>query len=74
LRELPSYPAVAPAARRSAERVVSFQAFNTGEAQGDRAAMERWGRAQMGIPKGHTPHRGGQAAGEQTPPGTDLRW
>lgn len=46
LRELPSYSAVAPAARRSAERVVSFQAFNTGEAQGEGAAMERWGRAQ----------------------------
>jgi tetraprenyl-beta-curcumene synthase len=92
LRELPSYPAVAPAARRAAERVVSFQAFNTGEVQGDREAMERWGRTQMGIPEGHTPHRnpqgtpwraqagGGhplghrQAAGEQTPPGIDLRW
>jgi tetraprenyl-beta-curcumene synthase len=67
LRELPSYPAVAPAARRAAERVVSFQAFNTGEVQGDREAMERWGRTQMGIPEGHT-------AGEQTPPGIDLRW
>jgi tetraprenyl-beta-curcumene synthase len=42
LCELPSYEVVAPAARRAAERVVSFQAFNWRE----RGPIERWGRAQ----------------------------
>ncbi|HTC61073.1 MAG TPA: DUF2600 family protein [Solirubrobacteraceae bacterium] len=42
LSELPSYEVVAPAARRAAERVVSFQAFNRRE----RGPIERWGRAQ----------------------------
>ena len=42
LSELPSYAVVAPAARRAAERVVSFQAFN----QHERGDMEQWGRAQ----------------------------
>ncbi len=42
LSELPSYELVAPAARRAAERVVSFQAFNRRE----RDAIEQWGRAQ----------------------------
>jgi tetraprenyl-beta-curcumene synthase len=42
LSELPSYEAVAPAARRAAERVVSFQAFNRHE----RAPIEQWGREQ----------------------------
>jgi tetraprenyl-beta-curcumene synthase len=42
LCELPSYAIVAPAARRAAERVVSFQAYNRCE----RADIERWGRAQ----------------------------
>jgi tetraprenyl-beta-curcumene synthase len=42
LSELPSNAAVAPAARRAAERVVSFQAYNGRE----REAIERWGRAQ----------------------------
>ncbi len=42
LSELPSYVLVAPAARRAAERVVSFQAFNRHE----REAIERWGREQ----------------------------
>jgi tetraprenyl-beta-curcumene synthase len=42
LSELPAYAVVAPAARRAAERVVSFQAFNRQRARADRAA----GRAQ----------------------------
>jgi tetraprenyl-beta-curcumene synthase len=42
LSELPSFEQVAPAARRAAQRVVSFQAFNRCE----REAIERWGRAQ----------------------------
>ena len=50
LAELPSYAAVAPAARRAAERIVAFQSCNTGEVQGDYLALERWARA-------HTPAR-----------------
>ncbi len=42
LSELPSYELVAPAARRAAQRVVCFQAFN-GRERGD---MEHWARAQ----------------------------
>jgi tetraprenyl-beta-curcumene synthase len=42
LSELPSYAVVAPAARRAAERVVSFQAFNRHE----REEIEHWGREQ----------------------------
>jgi tetraprenyl-beta-curcumene synthase len=48
LAQLPSYAAVAPAARRAAERIVAFQSCNTGGVQGDYAALERWARA-------HTP-------------------
>jgi tetraprenyl-beta-curcumene synthase len=48
LARLPSWPAVAPAARRAVERIVAFQSCNTGELSGDYAALERWGRA-------HTP-------------------
>jgi tetraprenyl-beta-curcumene synthase len=36
---------VAPSARRAAERIVEFQSCNTGELQGDLAALERWARA-----------------------------
>jgi tetraprenyl-beta-curcumene synthase len=42
---LPSYPALASAARRAAERIVEFQSCNTGELQGDLAALESWARA-----------------------------
>jgi tetraprenyl-beta-curcumene synthase len=45
LQALPSYPAVAPAALRAAERIVEFQSCNTGERQGDLQALERWARA-----------------------------
>jgi len=48
LARLPSWLAVAPAARRAAERIVAFQSCNTGELSGDYLALERWGRA-------HTP-------------------
>ena len=44
LAQLPSYAAVAPAARRAAERIVAFQSCNTGEVQGDYLALERWAR------------------------------
>ncbi len=50
LATLPSYPTVAPAARRAAERIVAFQSCNTGERQGDLAALQRWARAQ--TPRG----------------------
>ncbi len=36
---------VAPAALGAAERIVEFQSCNTGERQGDLAALERWARA-----------------------------
>jgi tetraprenyl-beta-curcumene synthase len=42
LGKLPSYGLAAPAARRAAERVISFQAFNRRE----REQIEQWGRAQ----------------------------
>jgi len=45
LAELPSFAAVAPAARRAAARIVAFQSCNTGEVQGDYLALERWARA-----------------------------
>jgi tetraprenyl-beta-curcumene synthase len=45
LAALPSYPAVAPAAVRAAQRIVEFQSCNTGERQGDLQALERWARA-----------------------------
>jgi len=46
LATLPSYPAVAPAARSAAERIVAFQSCNTGERQGDLQALERWARTE----------------------------
>jgi tetraprenyl-beta-curcumene synthase len=52
LAQLPSWAAVAPAARRAAERIVAFQSCNTGEVQGDYVALERWARA-------HTPRGSG---------------
>jgi tetraprenyl-beta-curcumene synthase len=58
LGELPSYEAVAPAARRAAERVIGFQAFQCSEPHTIDAApdpMEAWARGQ-------------------TPQGADLRW
>jgi len=45
LATLPSYPSVAPAARRAAERIVEFQSLNLSESQGDHDAFERWARA-----------------------------
>ncbi len=43
LAQLPSYAAVAPAARRAAERIVAFQSCNTGEVQGDYAGARTVG-------------------------------
>lgn len=60
LGQLPSYELVAPAARRAAERVVCFQAFNGGELQ----AMEHWARIL----------KGSRAASDSTPADNDLRW
>jgi len=42
LAGLPSYEAVAPAARAAAARIVDFQALNLSEAQGGHDALERW--------------------------------
>ncbi len=44
LATLPSYPQLAPAALRTAGRIVEFQSCNTGQLQGDLAALERWAR------------------------------
>lgn len=44
LATLPGYLAIAPAAMRATERIVAFQSCNTGEPQGDFAALERWAR------------------------------
>ena len=46
LAQLPSYPAVAAAARRAAARIVEFQSLNLSESQGDHDALARWGRAE----------------------------
>jgi tetraprenyl-beta-curcumene synthase len=45
LARLPSYGTVAQAALAAAHRIVEFQSCNTGERQGDLAALERWARA-----------------------------
>jgi tetraprenyl-beta-curcumene synthase len=44
LATLPGYPALAPATLRAAARIVEFQSCNTGQLQGDLAALERWAR------------------------------
>jgi tetraprenyl-beta-curcumene synthase len=63
LGRLPSYELVAPAARRAAERVVCFQAFNAGELQ----EMERWARTLKGTPRS-------RLASDSTLADGDLRW
>jgi tetraprenyl-beta-curcumene synthase len=66
LCELPSYELVAPAARRAAERVVCFQAFNRHE----RDAIEQWGREQTPSDSGlrwwETAASGGSSLGVHT--------
>lgn len=42
LAGLPSFPAVAPAARGAAARIVDFQALNLDERHGGHDALERW--------------------------------
>jgi tetraprenyl-beta-curcumene synthase len=42
LSTLPSYPSVAMAARRAAERIVAFQSRNLSKAQGNHSELERW--------------------------------
>lgn len=42
LATLPSYAAVAPAARTATERIVEFQSLNLSEAQGEHDAFARW--------------------------------
>jgi tetraprenyl-beta-curcumene synthase len=67
LAQLPSYAAVAPAARRAAERIVAFQSCNTGEVQGDYLALERWARAatpaRTGLRWWETAASGGSSLG-----------
>ncbi len=46
LRALPSYPAVASAARAAAADIVAFQSLSVG----DRLALERWARARSPVP------------------------
>ena len=46
LGTLPSYAAVATAARRATERIVEFQSLNLDTAQGGHDAFARWARAQ----------------------------
>ena len=41
---LPSYEAVAPAARAAAARIVAFQSLNLSESQGNHDALEQWAR------------------------------
>ena len=53
LATLPSYAAVAPAARRATERIVEFQSLNLSEWQGEHDAFERWARAE--TPAGDGP-------------------
>jgi tetraprenyl-beta-curcumene synthase len=57
---LPAYAAVAPTARRAAERVVEFQSLNLSESQGPQNAFARW--AGMEISQG-TDLRWWEAAG-----------
>lgn len=54
LAKLPSYPSVAAAARRAAERIVEFQSLNLSESQGDHDAFERWARALSPAERSHT--------------------
>jgi tetraprenyl-beta-curcumene synthase len=65
--ELPAYAAVAPAARRAAERVVAFQSYNRGYAGGDHEALERWAReatpAGSGLRWWETAASGGSSLG-----------
>jgi tetraprenyl-beta-curcumene synthase len=46
LRELPSYPALAPRARAAAGRIVEFQSLNLNRRQGGQGGLERWAREQ----------------------------
>jgi tetraprenyl-beta-curcumene synthase len=46
LATLPSYPSVAAAARRAAERIVEFQSLNLSESQGEHDALARWARTE----------------------------
>jgi tetraprenyl-beta-curcumene synthase len=46
LAALPSFPAIAPAARAAAARIVDFQALNLAEAQGGHDGLGRWAGAQ----------------------------
>jgi len=43
---LPSYAAIVRSARIAAERIVTFQSLNVGNAQGDHVALSRWARKQ----------------------------
>jgi tetraprenyl-beta-curcumene synthase len=47
LATLPSYAAVATAARRGAQRIMEFQSLNLSESQGDHHAFARWARTEI---------------------------
>lgn len=46
LRQLPSYPALAPQAREAAERIVAFQSLSLAHAGAERDALITWARSQ----------------------------
>jgi len=46
LAKLPSYPAVADAARRAVERVIEFQTLNLSKHQGNHDAFARWAHTE----------------------------
>jgi tetraprenyl-beta-curcumene synthase len=62
LATLPAYAAVAPAARRAAQRIVEFQSLNLSKSQGSHDAFEQWARAL--TPAERSP----------LPAEMDLRW
>ena len=47
LATLPSYPSVATAARRGAQRIMEFQSLNLSESQGDHDALVRWAQTEL---------------------------
>jgi tetraprenyl-beta-curcumene synthase len=47
LATLPSYPSIAAAGRRAAERIMEFQACNLSKSQGDHDAFEQWARTEI---------------------------
>jgi tetraprenyl-beta-curcumene synthase len=52
LRELPSFAAIATAARRANDRIVSYQSFNHGDADGSHTSFNRWARRETEVGSG----------------------